>query len=289
MNPNATALLDQARSRLEAGDREAAAVILAAVLELEPACLPAHNLREEHRLAGNFADWTGVNARISPDDDIFRFFATHPDSRNPLRDYIADGWRTLCELQRVLDRAGRNLYRCPSFLEFACGHGRFTRHLAQALPPGALTVSDVVPGCVAFLRQNWAVKGFDSTPDPAALAIPDRYDVVFVLSLFSHLPESTWHAWLGKLYGIVAAGGVLIMTTHGEEAARKSRVDWGASGFAFFSASESTSLRGAEYGTTFTSARFVRQAIAAAAIPGEVTHIPSAFWSYQDAWILGSP
>lgn len=287
MNPHAVALLEQARTRLAAGDRDAAAIILAAVLELEPACLPAHNLREEHRLAGNFADWTGVDATISPDDDIFRFFATHPDSRNPLRDYIADGWRTLSELQQVLDRAGRNLYRCPSFLEFACGHGRFTRHLARALAPGALTVSDVVPGCVAFLQQHWAVKGFDSTSDPAALSIPDRYEIVFALSLFSHLPESTWHAWLRRLYGAVAPGGVLVLTTHGEEAARKSGVDWGATGFAFFAASESQALHGTEYGTSFTSPRFVEEAIAAAATPAEVTHIPGAFWSYQDAWILG--
>jgi SAM-dependent methyltransferase len=286
MKPHAAALLEQAEKQLAAGDRDGAAISLAAVLELEPACLPAHNLREAHRLAGNFADWTGVDATIAPDDDIFRFFATHPDSRNPLRDYIADGWRTLCELQRVLDRAGKNLYRCPSLLEFACGHGRFTRHLARALPPGALTVSDVVPGCVAFLREHWGVNGFDSTSDPAALRISGRYDVVFVLSLFSHLPERTWRAWLRTLHGAVAPGGVLVMTTHGEEAARKSGVDWGADGFAFFAASESQALHGTEYGTAFASARFVGQAIAASAPQAEFIHIPSAFWSYQDAWIL---
>jgi SAM-dependent methyltransferase len=286
MNPHAAALLEQAKKQLAGEDRAGAATLLAAVLELEPACLAAHNLREEHRLAGNFADWTGVNSIISPDDDIFRFFAGHPDSRNPLRDYIADGWRTLCELQRVLDTAGRNLYRCPSFLEFAAGHGRFTRHLAKALPPGALTVSDVVPGSVAFLRQHWAVKGFDSTAAPEALSIADEFDVVLVLSLFSHLPESTWRAWLRKLYSAVAPGGVLVMTTHGDEAARKSGVDWGPAGYAFFAASESQALHGAQYGTTFTSANYVQQAIAAAAAGATVTHIPTAFWSYQDAWVL---
>lgn len=286
MNPRAAALLEQATKRLAAGDREGPAAMLAAVLDLEPACLEAHNLREEHRLAGNFADWTGVKAIISPDDDIFRFFAAHPDSRNPLRDYIADGWRTLCELQRVLDTAGKNLYRCRSFLEFASGHGRFTRHLATALDPGALTVSDIVPGCVAFLQKHWGVRGFESASDPEALSIPERYDVVFALSLFSHLPESTWHAWLRRLYGAVAPAGVLVMTTHGEEAARKSGVDWGEAGFAFFAASESQALHSSEYGTSFASARFVGQAIAAATTSARVEHLPSAFWSYQDAWVL---
>ena len=286
MNPHAAALLEQAKKRLSAGDREGAAAMLAAVLELEPACLAAHNLREEHRLAGNFTDWTGVNSIISPDDDIFRFFATHPDSRNPLRDYIADGWRTLCELQRVLDSAAGNLYRCPAFLEFASGHGRFTRHLAKALAPGALTVSDVVPGCVAFLKKHWAVEGFESASDPAALVIPGQYDIVFVLSLFSHLPVSTWHGWLRTLYGAVRPGGVLVFTTHGDDAARRSSVDLGGAGFAFFAASESQALPGNEYGTAFASAGFVQRAIGAAAPQARVGHIPTAFWSYQDAWVV---
>jgi len=286
MNPRAAALLEQAKKRLAADDRDGAAAMLAAVLELAPACLEAHNLREEHRLAGNFGDWTGVNAIVSPDDDIFRFFASHPDSRNPLRDYIADGWRTLCELQQVLDRVGKNLYRCPRFLEFAAGHGRFTRHLARALPPGALAVSDVVPGSVAFLRRHWGVAGFDSAATPQALDIADRYDVVFALSLFSHLPDSTWRGWLRKLHDAVAPGGVLVFTTHGERAARSSGVDLGPSGYAFFAASESKALIGAEYGTTFTSAPYVQDAVAAVAPRAKVMHVPTAFWSYQDAWLL---
>jgi len=289
MNPHATALLEQARLQLDRGDRAGAAAGLAAVLDLEPACLAAHNLREEHRLRGNFSDWTGVNAIIAPEDDIFRFFAGHPDSRNPLRDYLADGWRTLSELQRVLDRVDRNLYRCGSFLEFAAGHGRFTRHLAPALPPRALTVSDIVPGSIEFLRHHWGVQGFPSTPLPQELRTRGQYEIVFVLSLFSHLPESTWRAWLGRLYEAVQPGGVLLFTTHGEKAARASGVDWGANGFAFFAASESQALGGTDYGTTFTAASYVNDAITAAAADARVTHIPTAFWSYQDAWLLDKP
>jgi len=289
MNPHAKALLEQARLQLNRGDRVGAAAGLAAVLDLEPACLAAHNLREEHRLPGNFSDWTGVNAIIAPEDDIFRFFAGHPDSRNPLRDYLADGWRTLSELQRVLDRVDRNLYRCGSFLEFAAGHGRFTRHLAPALPPGVLTVCDIVPGSVEFLQQQCGVRGFRSTALPHELRTPGQYEIVFVLSLFSHLPESTWRAWLGRLYEAVQPGGVLVFTTHGERAARASGIDWGASGFAFFAASESQALGGAEYGTTFTAATYVRDAIPQTNAGARVTHIPAAFWNYQDAWLLDKP
>lgn len=286
MNPHAQALLAQAQQQLENQDPAGAGVSLAAALALEPAFLAAHNLREQHRLPGNFSDWTGVNAVISPDDDIFRFFAGHPTSRNPLRDYLADGWRTQSELQRVLDLAGKSLYRCPSFLEFACGHGRFTRHLAQVLPAGGLTVSDVVPGSVEFLCHHFGVRGFASTPLPGALHIPERYDVVFVLSLFSHLPDATWSAWLARLHQAVAPGGVLVFSTHGEKCARLSGVNWDVNGYAFFASSESNAIDGAEYGTTYTSADYVKRAIADVAPRAQVFHLPAAFWGNQDAFVV---
>lgn len=288
MNPNAEDLLAQAHQQLSAGDKTGAGVSLAAALDLEPAFLAAHNLREQHRLSGNFSDWTGVNAVISPDDDIFRFFVGHPTSRNPLRDYLADGWRTQSELQRVLDLADKSLFRCNSFLEFASGHGRFTRHLAQVLPQGSVTVSDVVPGSVEFLCHHFGVQGFASSTQPSALQVPGRYEVVFVLSLFSHLPDSTWAAWLAKLHSAVAPGGVLVFSTHGEKCAQASRVNWDANGYAFFPSSESHAIDGAEYGTTYTSADYVKRAIATVAPRANVFHLPATFWGNQDAFVVSA-
>lgn len=286
MNTHAEALLVHARLQIERGDTAGAGVSLGAVLELEPACLAAHNLREQHRLAGNFSDWTGVNAVISPDDDIFRFFAQHPSSRNPLRDYLADGWRTLSELQRVLDAAGKSLYRCASFLEFASGHGRFTRHLAQVLPPQAVTVSDVVPGSVIFASHHFGVRGFESVSDPAQLHIPGQYEVVFALSLFSHLPDATWQAWLARLYTAVAPGGVLVITTHGEKCAQLAQVQMDEAGYAFFASSESQAIAGAEYGTTYTSPAYVQRAAHGMAPNARLQHLPAVFWGNQDAVVL---
>lgn len=286
MNPHAQALLAQAQRQLDQKDPAGAGISLSAALDLEPAFLAAHNLREQHRLPGNFSDWTGVNAVISPDDDIFRFFANHPTSRNPLRDYLSDGWRTLSELQRVLDLAGKSVFSCRNFLEFASGHGRFTRHLAQVLPPQSVTVSDVVPGSVAFACHHFGVRGFESTSNPAQLQIPGQYEVVFALSLFSHLPDATWATWLARLYGAVAPGGVLVITTHGDKCARLAGVDWGSEGYVFFASSESMAIDGAEYGTTYTSAEYVQKAIASVAPKARVFHRSAAFWGNQDAFVV---
>ena len=119
---------------LDAGEPGAAAAIRAA-REVPATRLAAHNLIERRGLDGAFAQMFGLNCRIAPRDDIFHFFAGHPTSTNPLRDYLADGWRTLAELMQLLEAVDRPLLKLASVLEFASGHGRFTRHLVKPIGP----------------------------------------------------------------------------------------------------------------------------------------------------------
>jgi SAM-dependent methyltransferase len=289
MNPTATELVTLARQSLAAGERDRAAVCLRAALQIEPANLDAHNLREQEQLADFMSGWTGVNALISKDDDIFRFFAGHPTSTNPLRDYLADGWRTLSELMWLLEKHDLPLSKVTSFLEFASGFGRFTRHLVKRLPAGALTVSDIVPEAMQFLPAQFPVQAIASTHSPDDLVLPRQYQVIFVLSLFSHLPAATWSRWLARLWAATAPGGLLVFTTHGEHCAERAKVTLNPDGFAFFGGSESTALDQAEYGVSYTSEAFVRAAVRAHA-PGAVhTFMQDHFWSQQDAHILRRP
>jgi SAM-dependent methyltransferase len=250
------------------------------------AFLEQHNRRETGGGDGAFRDWMGVNCEIHPNDEIFRFFYNHPSSINPVRDYLADGWRTLSELMVLLEWVDRPLMRTGSFLEFACGYGRFTRHLARFLEGHRIHAADVMPGSARFVRERFGVLAFDSSSDPGALELPRTFDVVFVLSLFSHLPATTWHRWLARLFEAVMPGGVLVFSTHGAEFAARHGVPLDAAGYHFIPSSESNSLAAHDYGTTFTNEAFVRDAIAG--LPGaRVAHFRADhFWSGQDAWVV---
>ena len=279
--------LAQGQAALQAGDAPAATAALTAARGHSVTRLEAHNLMERHQLPGAFSEWIGVNCEVSPQDDIFRFFAGHPTSVNPLRDYFADGWRTLSELMLLLESVQRPLLGAGSFLEFASGHGRFTRHLVKALGAERVTVSDVVPDAVAFARDTLGVPGFLSAARPEDVAWPRRYGVVFVLSLFSHLPRSSWGRWLARLVDAVEPGGLLVFTTHGTEAARRARVTLDAEGYFFAPSSESTAIDAQEYGTAFTDEAFVRARTAELAGTVEVLRwAPMWFWHHQDAWVL---
>lgn len=284
---DATALLQQAEALLTSGDHSTAAKILSVARSIPATRLAAHNLIERHRLNGAFAEWMGLNCEISPHDDIYRFFDGHPTSINPLRDYLADGWRTLAELMQLLESVGRPLMGVKSFLEFASGHGRFTRHLVKAIGAERVTASDVVPDAVDFARDTLHVQSFLSASRPEELSCPQRYDVVFVLSLFSHLPASSWMRWLTRLYDCVAPGGLLVFTTHGAEAVRRQGVALDSQGFFFAPSSESNAIDAQEYGTTFTSAEYVQSQIASHVGSDRlIRHAPTWFWHHQDAWVL---
>lgn len=279
--------LERGRRLLAAGDRDGAATALRRAAMVPQTQLPAHNLIETHKLVGNFCQVTGVEARIDPDDDVYRFFVGYGTWSSPMRDYLADGWRSLSELMRLLELVHRPLMQTRDMLEFASGHGRLTRHLVKSLGAGRVTVSDVVPGAVRFAQQAFGVQGFVSTPEPQQLQWPRRWDLVFVLSLFSHLPQATWSAWLDKLWQAVAPGGLLVFSTHGAEAVRRTGVKLDSKGYFFVPSSESTAISAQEYGTAFTSEAFVRAQVARVAGAQTLVHFaPAWFWDHQDAWVL---
>ncbi len=280
----AEALIEEARA-LEASNPERSLELYLAAAERDRYNLGAHNALERLRAPQSYGRWMRVDCTIDPRDEIYRFFATHPLASNPIREYLADGWRTLSELMEILESVDRPLTRSRSLLEFASGFGRFTRHLARVLP-GRVTVSDVQPGSVDFARAQFGVKGFYSEGDPSALRIPGKHDIVFVLSMFTHLPPRRWGAWLQALFAAVEPGGVLVLSVHNEAHGRELGVSYGDDGTHFIASSESTALDPGAYGTTLTTRSFVERQIAQA-LPGRPFHYREiAFWNGQDAVVV---
>ncbi|HMB38774.1 MAG TPA: class I SAM-dependent methyltransferase [Wenzhouxiangellaceae bacterium] len=282
-DPSVSELLARAE-RLEASDRDEAGRLYFEALRRDPANLVAHNSLERLEDPRRYGAWMLMNCSIHPDDDIYKFFVRDEVyTLNPVRDYLSDGWRTMSETMQVLENIDRPLMKVSSFLEFASGFGRFTRHLARALP-GRVTCSDVLPGSVDFVRQHFGVEAFESSFDPEAIRFPARYDVVFVLSLFTHLPVPAWNAWLRALRGAVAPGGVLLFSVHSEALAREELgVTLNEDGYCYLPHSESPSLDPDKYGTTLTTRQLVIDQVRSALGTEPALYQPGAFWSGQDA------
>ena len=290
---NATTVLDtiaEAQALMNRGELEAAGQLLVQARDVAATRLPAHNLIEEHVPRLSCGQWMGCPCQSSEADDIFKFFSAHPSSLNPIRDYLADGWRTMSELVLLLEEVNHPLLRTKSVLEFASGHGRFTRHLVKALGAERVVANDVVVDSVEFARKTFGVEGFVSPSVPEQVQWNQQHDLVFVLSLFTHLPASTWSRWLRRIFDMVAPGGVLVFTTHGAEAVRKQNVTLDENGYFFVASSESNAIDGQEYGTTFTSEAFVRARIAETLPEARLLKVAERqFWHHQDAIVIEKP
>ena len=263
----------------EAGKRFAAAMFA------DPANITAHNALERLKAPQAYGRWMHVNCIIDPRDDIFRFFANHESSKNPIRDYLADGWRTLSELMVILETVDRPLLKMASTLEFAAGFGRFTRHLSRTLP-GRVTCADVLPGSIDFLREQFGVRTVLTTHDPVATTFEEQYDLVFVLSMFTHMPARIWQPWLQAVARAVAPGGLLVFSVCNETAAIEHGLAFDEAGTCFIPSSESPSLAIDVYGTMFTTRQFVEQQVEGAFGRKPTHYFPYGFWGGQDAVVM---
>jgi SAM-dependent methyltransferase len=270
----------------ELTSKERAIALYVEALAADYANLEAHNALERMRAHESFGRWMLMNCTIDERDDIFKFFAAHPSSLNPFRDYLSDGWRTLSELLLLLEAVDKPLLKMNAVLEFAAGFGRFTRHLVGAIP-GKVTCSDVLPGSVEFLQREFGVKAFASSHHPQDLQLKPEYDLIFVLSLFTHLPAHMWAPWLQALAAGLAPGGLLVFSTHNEEdAVVRHGVRFDKSDMHFIATSESPSIDGEVYGTIFTTRGYVERAVESALGQPPVLIHERRFWEGQDAVVV---
>jgi hypothetical protein len=271
--------------RIQAAEPDQAAASFVEVLKKDPANLSAHNALEQMQASQSYGQWMQINCVINAHDDIFHFFANHELMKNPIREYLSDGWRTLSELMCLLETVDRPLLKMQGVLEFAAGFGRFTRHLTKVLP-GRVTCADVMLGSTVFLREQFGVASFASFHQPEQVVFPAKYELVFVLSMFTHLPIAMWGPWLQVLRNAVQAGGLLVFSVHNESFAREVGVQFDDNGTCFLASSESPSLDSQIYGTTFTTQQFVIDLLTKEFGIPPLLYQTRAFWHGQDAVLV---
>ena len=230
-----------------------------------------------------------IETKVHPKDEMYLFFTTHPDHKNtPLQSYFDSGAAIKQSLLEILDKIGFKIGETNSFLEFACGYGRFTRHLVKIIPPKKITGSDVYEEAVDFQKSVFGVKGFYSKFNPKDITIPEQYDIIFVVSLFSHLPLKTWRLWLNKLYQSLNENGVLIFSTHGKTC-MVNPGEMSNAGFLYCHMSESKILSFKDYGTMYVTSEFVHRAVREETGQFVLLEVPKCLWNYQDVYVVRRP
>ena len=65
-----------------------------------------------------------------------------------------------------------------------------------------------------FQKEQFKVKGMTSSYIPEDFKPGIKFDLIYVGSLFSHLPEDLFRRWMNVLFDLISYKGVLAITVH---------------------------------------------------------------------------
>lgn len=159
-----------------------------------------NNFKLIHELAANY-DFAAVDRQIAPGDTMVNewYFSVGQSAVQVVM--AACMASRLTEVKRVLD--------------LPCGYGRVLRHLVKLFPRAEIDVCDIEEPGVAYCASRFGARPIPSRPELTEVDFGARYDVIWVGSLFTHLPLETTKRWMNHLARFLSPTGIVVATVHG--------------------------------------------------------------------------
>ena len=105
-------------------------------------------------------------------------------------------------------------------LDWGCGHGRLTRHFIAEWSDAVITGADIDAENIAWCREHLPGGHFQVAPLWPQLDVPSKtFDLVFGLSVMTHLTADAQEAWILELNRVLKPGGLALITFGGDGAA----------------------------------------------------------------------
>lgn len=103
-------------------------------------------------------------------------------------------------------------------LDWGCGPGRIIRHLPQIIGNGCdYYGTDYNKKSIDWCSKNLPDIHFNNNSLKAQLPYDDNYmDIIYGISIFTHLSEQLHYDWYKELYRILKPNGIMFLTTHGD-------------------------------------------------------------------------
>lgn len=133
-----------------------------------------------------------------------------------LQKYFDGGKDTAQWLVRMLER--HISLEGKKILDWGCGPGRVLRHLPAATSEQCQYFgTDYNRETIAWCMENLPGIHFTLNSLEARLPYPDHaMDIIYGISIFTHLSEASHSAWFAELKRVIRPGGILVLTTQGE-------------------------------------------------------------------------
>ncbi len=227
---------------------------------------------------------------ISAADEMFNKAILPGYANDPniaLFKYIESALRMFDVYQQIVQKILGGFASLQSTLDFGSGYGRLTRSLVQHVDRQRIWVADIYPNAVAWQAETFGVNALVSVRDPDRFAFSSPQAIVFVGSVFSHLPDALFGRWLRRLFELVGPRGVMIFSVHDEALLPKGNRP-SAGGLSYLESSESDSLGTDVYGMTYVTEPYVARQIERCDPSGNVHYrkFHKGLYENQDLYVV---
>jgi SAM-dependent methyltransferase len=169
--------------------------------------------RVKENMLSRGAKWGGVGPDglpLPPPKLLFRVTGTTEPTR-----FVEGGRLTEGSIRAALARAGAPLESLEAILDFGCGCGRVLRRWQNL--NARICGTDLSKPAIKWCRAHLPFVEVDVNGLEPPLAYGDAsFDLVYAISVLTHLPVKTQLAWRDELGRVLRPGGHLLLTVHGE-------------------------------------------------------------------------
>mgnify|MGYP005849761411 CR=1 FL=1 len=157
-------------------------------------------------------------------DSLYRRHAALPPAKLKFRVaenssaslFLSVGERTMANLEAALESAGLTLAGGQTALDFGCGCGRTMFWLSRRFPAVYWHGCDVDAEAVQWCGRSFPNAVFSvNTEFPPLSCASSSFDIIFGISVFTHLAEEYQKAWVPELHRVLKPGGVLLLSFYG--------------------------------------------------------------------------
>jgi SAM-dependent methyltransferase len=141
---------------------------------------------------------------IHPQDEMF--------SGNPFA-YLNVGRSAIACITIPMILTGKT--SVEAILDLPCGHGRVCRWLRARFPDARIVACDLLRDGVDFCAEQFGAIPVYSKVRPREIPIEERFDLIWVGSLLTHLDAPLWDEFLEFFIDRLMPNGLLVFTTHG--------------------------------------------------------------------------
>jgi SAM-dependent methyltransferase len=192
--------------------------------------------------------------------------------------FVEVGKVCAAEIQQALARAGRDLGSFTRILDFGCGCGRALVHMQRLAPKARWDGTDIDRKAIAWCRRHLPFATFTVNPATPPSHYPaDTFDLIYVISVFTHLNEDYQFRWLEELRRIARPGAALVVSLHSPKEGKPF----------FYEHSYERGLFPRWYQNTYHSEAYVREHFGKYFTV--LTWIPKGLKNHQDVVVLEKP